>query len=202
MSRSLRIGLTGGIGSGKTTASNYFASLGVPVIDTDELARELVEPGTPALEEVVAHFGKDVLNTDGTLNRQALRAKAFSSDTERQHLEDILHPRIRDLANARAAHVTAPYCIIVIPLLLETPYPIEVDRVLLIDAADQDRHRWVKERDGLSDAQLDQVLNSQASRAERLRAADDVVVNRGGLSGLHSQLDHLHAKYLRLAQKQ
>ncbi len=202
MPRALRIGLTGGIGSGKTTASDYFASIGVPIIDTDLLSRELVEPGMPALAEIVLHFGADVLNPDGTLNRQALRAKAFASETERRRLEDILHPRIRDLAESRARSVAKPYCIIVIPLLVETPYPIQLDRVLLIDAEEADRIRWVKERDGLTDTQLRRVLGSQAGRAERLRAADDIVLNRGDLSALYRELDALHAKYVRLAEKQ
>lgn len=201
MARALRIGLTGGIGSGKTTASNHFAALGVPIIDTDLLSRELVEPGSPALTEIVLHFGTGVLNHDGTLDRQALRAKAFASDTERRRLEDILHPRIRELADARASAVTAPYCIIVIPLLVETPYPIRVDRTLLIDAEEVDQIRWVKERDGLTDAQLHRVLASQASRDARVRAADDLVVNRGDLAAFHRALDTLHAQYLELARR-
>jgi len=202
MRQPFRIGLTGGIGSGKTTASDHFASLGVPIIDTDLLSRELVEPGMPALAEIVAHFGADVLRPNGTLNRQALRAKAFASDEERNELEKILHPRIRDLAEARASKITAPYCIIVIPLLVETPWPIHVDRVLLVDADDVNRIRWIKERDGLTDDQLDRVLDSQASRIERIRAADDIVVNRGDMSAFYSELDDLHAKYLALAGNQ
>lgn len=202
MPKALRIGLTGGIGSGKTTASNHFASLGVPIIDTDLLARELVEPGMPALTEIALQFGDDILNPDGTLNRQVLRSKAFAADGSRRLLEDILHPRIRELAEARAAATTAPYCIIVIPLLVETPYPIAVDRVLLIDADEADQIRWVKQRDGLSDEEIRRILASQAARSERVKAADDIVLNRGDLPSLFRELDALHAKYLRLARDQ
>ena len=195
----LRIGLTGGIGSGKTTASDYFAALGVPIIDTDILARELVEPGEPALTDIIQLFGDQVLDAEGRLNRDAVRDLVFTDPARRLQLEDILHPRIRDRALELALQAKTPYCLIVIPLLLETRYPLELDRVLVIDTVEDNQYEWVAERDGLNRAQIEAVLASQASREERLAVADDVVINDGNMDHFYRELDKLHVAYLELA---
>ena len=197
----LRIGLTGGIGSGKTTASDYFATLGVPIIDTDILARELVEPGLPALQEIINLFGARVLDTDGSLQRDAVRDLVFSDPAKRIQLEDILHPRIRDRALELAEQAKTAYCIIVIPLLLETRYPVELDRILVIDTIEDNQYQWVAERDGLNNEQIEAVLASQASREERLVVADDVVINDGNMEHFYRELDKLHVAYLELASQ-
>jgi len=197
----LRIGLTGGIGSGKTTASDYFATLGVPIIDTDILARELVEPGLPALQEIINLFGEQVLGTDGSLQRDAVRDLVFSDPAKRIQLEDILHPRIRDRALELAEQAKTAYCIIVIPLLLETRYPVELNRILVIDTIEDNQYQWVAERDGLNNEQIEAVLASQASREERLVVADDVVINDGNMEHFYRELDKLHVAYLELASQ-
>lgn len=197
----LRIGLTGGIGSGKTTASDYFAALGVPIIDTDILARELVEPGAPALQDILQLFGDQVLDAEGQLNRDAVRALVFSDPAKRVQLEDILHPRIRDRALELARQAKTPYCLIVIPLLLETRYPLALDRILVIDTVEDNQYQWVAERDGLDKAQIEAVLASQASREERLAVADDVVINDGNMAHFYRELDKLHVAYLELASQ-
>lgn len=195
----LRIGLTGGIGSGKTTASDYFAALGVTIIDTDILARELVEPGEPALRDIIQLFGDQVLDAEGRLNRDAVRDLVFTDPARRLQLENILHPRIRDRALKLALQAKTPYCLIVIPLLLETRYPLELDRVLVIDTVEDNQYEWVAERDGLDKAQIEAVLASQASREERLAVADDVVINDGNMEHFYRELDKLHVAYLELA---
>ncbi len=197
----LRIGLTGGIGSGKTTASDYFAALGVPIIDTDILARELVEPGEPALQDIIKLFGDQVRDTDGSLQRDTVRELVFSDSTKRIQLEDILHPRIRDRALERALQAKTPYCLIVIPLLLETRYPVALDRILVIDTVEDNQYQWVAERDGLNKSQIEAVLASQASREERLAVADDVVMNDGNMEHFYRALDKLHVAYLELAAR-
>ena len=197
----LIIGLTGGIGSGKTTASDYFATLGVPIIDTDILARELVEPGQPALKAIIETFGPDVLDSNGRLQREAVRELVFSDADKRRRLEDVLHPRIRERALQLAADARAAYCIVVIPLLVETRYPIELDRVLVIDTPENNQYQWVAERDGLNSEQIEAVLASQASREDRLKIADDVVINDGNMQRFYRDLDRLHVAYLELASQ-
>lgn len=192
----LKIGLTGGIGSGKTAASNHFARLGAEVIDTDLLSRELVKPGQPALKEIVAAFGDRVLGDGGRLDRPRLGRLVFSNSKARQELEAILHPRIRTAMLARAEQSQAPYVIFVIPLLLETGQQNLVDRVLLIDVpADLQRAR-VAARDGLDDARINSILQAQTDRTTRLRNADDIVCNDGDIAKLHAAIEELHRKYL------
>lgn len=199
--RALRVGLTGGIGSGKTTASDYFATLGVPIIDTDIIARELVRPGEPALQEIVKLFGGQVLDAAGELQRDIVRELVFKDPAKRRQLEDILHPRIRDRCLELAAQVNTPYCMIVIPLLLETRYPMDLDRILVIDTVEDNQYQWVAERDGLDKSQIEAVLASQASREDRLAVADDIVVNDGNMDHFYRELDKLHVAYLELASR-
>lgn len=196
----LVVGLTGGIGSGKSEISRRFAALGAPVIDTDEISRELVKPGHEALREIASAFGLAVLLPDGSLNRRRLRELVFSEETQRQRLEDILHPRIRDEVLVRLTRLTqAPYALIVIPLLLESRYPIPVDRILVVDAPEAQCVERVTRRDEVSAAAAQRILARQASRAERLAVADDVLVNEGDLATLDTRVEALHRKYLELA---
>lgn len=195
----LTVGLTGGIGSGKTVVSDRFASYGVPIIDTDVLARELVEPKQPALAEIVAEFGLDCLDEVGRLNRAILRERVFIDDVGRQRLEAILHPRIRALARVRVAALNAPYCLLVIPLLAETGMTDLIDRVLVVDVAETEQVRRVMARDGMDEKQAQRILAAQASRSRRLALADDVLENSGDLAELDQRIANLHQYYLRLA---
>jgi dephospho-CoA kinase len=195
----LIIALTGGIGSGKSTVAAYFAQLGIPVIDADQLARELVIPGSPALREIVAAFGPEALLPDGNLDRARLRQQIFADPERRRRLEAILHPRIYAEMRRRAQTLHTDYCILVIPLLLETGETAFVDRVLVIDAPESLQRERVKSRDGMSEATLEAILRSQISRGERLRAADDIIVNDADLAHLRQQINELHRRYQGLA---
>ena len=198
----LVVGLTGGIGSGKTAVSDRFARLGAPVIDTDLLARELVEPGQPALAEIVAAFGSDCLDRDGRLHRARLRERVFADPAGRRWLEAILHPRIRALARERIAGLTVPYCLLVIPLLAETGMTDLVDRVLVVDAPEAEQVRRVMARDGVTEEQARRVLAAQADRSQRLALANEIVENAGDLAALDHQVAALHQYYLTLAATQ
>ena len=196
----LRIGLTGGIGSGKSTVAEIFASLGVPVIDADLVAREVVEPGTPALAEVAAAFGPGVLGPDGRLDRARLRTRIFADDTARTRLEAILHPRIRARMEALARAADAEYCLLVIPLLVEHAQRNLVDRVLVVDAPEPLQVERVCARDGVTPEAARAIIRTQAPRAVRLAAADDVVRNTGAEARLRREVEALHHRYRRLAQ--
>lgn len=195
----LKIGLTGGIGSGKTTASDHFARLGAEVIDTDLLSRELVEPGQPALTEIVATFGREILTGDGRLDRSRLRDRVFGNPSARRQLEHILHPRIRAAMLTRAEQSSAPYVVFVIPLLFETGQQDLVDRVLLIDVPEDLQYSRVAARDTLDDAQIARIMQAQADRATRLRNADDIICNDGSIDDLRAEVEKLHRKYLQQA---
>jgi dephospho-CoA kinase len=195
----LIIGLTGGIGSGKSTVAEYFAQLRIPVIDADRLAREMVVPGSPAVREIADVFGPDVILADGNLDRILMRKRVFIDPEQRRRLEAILHPRIYAEMRRRAQALHADYCILVIPLLLETGGTALVDRVLVVDAPEALQRERARSRDGMSDDILEAILRSQLSRAERLRAADDVIVNDGDLGHLQRQVAALHHRYLDLA---
>jgi dephospho-CoA kinase len=195
----LVVGLTGGIGSGKTTVSDQFAQWGIPVIDTDLLARELVEPGQPALAEIAVEFGTDCLDDQGRLDRARLREQVFADDAGRRRLEAILHPRIRAMARQRIATLQAPYCLLVIPLLVETGMTDLVDRVLVVDVPEAEQIRRVMARDRIDEAQARRILAAQASRDQRLSLADEVVKNFGNFAKLELQIADLHRRYLRLA---
>jgi len=195
----LTIGLTGGIGSGKTLVSDYFAELGAPVIDTDIIARELVAPGQPALSEIAAVFGKDILNPQAELDRRALRQLVFEQPDRRRQLEDILHPRIRAEVKKRLNMINAPWSIIVIPLLLESKQQDLVQRILLVDApADLQLSRTVV-RDNVDANEVAKIIASQATRQSRLAAADDVIVNDGSLEQLRQQVEEMYQFYNQLA---
>jgi dephospho-CoA kinase len=198
---SYKVGLTGGIASGKSMAASLFSKLGVPIIDADLIARELVKPGRPALAEIVAAFGKEALATDGKLDRARLRKLIFHNEDLKSRLEAILHPRILQEMHRRAQRVPTPYCILVIPLLIETNQQETVDRVLVIDVPENIQRRRLQTRDGLSEAEIDVALRNQSTRAARLAAANDIIDNRSDVTALRRQIEHYHQKYLSLASQ-
>jgi dephospho-CoA kinase len=201
MTRPLRIGLTGGIASGKSTVTQRFGELGVPVIDADVASRSVVESGKPGLAQVVRRFGGGVLDADGRLDRRALRNLIFEDSSLRQGFDAILHPLIRAEMEHEAAQAKAPYVVMAIPLLVEGGTAGKrVDRVLVVDADETLQIQRLQARDGSSDEQARAILASQASRAARLTAADDVLLNTGTVSELRQSVDRLHEQYLQQAQ--
>lgn len=201
MTRALRIGLTGGIASGKSTVTQRFAELGVPVIDADIASRTVVEPGTPGLAQVVERFGAGVLGADGQLDRRALRNLIFKDSSLRQALDAILHPLIRAEMEREAAQAGGPYVVMAIPLLVEGRSSTKrVDRVLVVDADETLQIQRLQARDGGSEDEARAIIVSQASRAARLAAADDVLLNAGTVAELRQGVDRLHEQYLQLAQ--
>lgn len=195
----LRIGLTGGIASGKSTVAQRFLELGVPVVDADESARLVVAPGTPGLDQILRRFGANVLTSAGELDRRALRNLVFADPSLRRQLESILHPLIRADMEARAAVARGPYLIMAIPLLIERDGPAPVDRVLVVDVSEAVQLHRVMARDGSDLVQARAILAAQASRENRIKAADDVLLNEGSVSELRQAVDGLHQRYMRLA---
>jgi dephospho-CoA kinase len=194
-----RIGLTGGIASGKSTVANLFAELGATVIDTDVIAREVVAPGQPALEEIAATFGDEVLRPNGSLDRGALRTRVFASAEDRQRLEAITHPRIREETLRQANEAGGLYQLIVVPLLVQSALRESVDRVLVVDCPEETQIERLMARDADSEAQARRILAAQASRGERLAIADDVIANDGSLEDTRRQVAALHEIYRSLA---
>lgn len=194
-----RVALTGGIASGKTTVANLFAGLGVPLIDTDVIARQVVEPGEPALAQVVATFGPDVLDSDGRLDRRRMRERIFADPTAKHRLEAILHPAIRAEMEHQSKEAGGAYQVLVIPLLTEGKRRDHVDRVLLVDVPEELQVQRLMLRDGVTPEQARASLNAQATRADRLAMADDVVRNTGRVDDLRAEVAMLHTKYLALA---
>ena len=205
----LIIGLTGGIGSGKSTVSHHFESLGVPVIDADVIARELVAPGQPALQEIVQQFGAELLLADGTLDRAQLRQRVFKNhdknNSERKKLEAILHPKVRDNIRQQATALRdssepPAYCILSIPLLIESGWTDLMQRVLVIDTSPAQQQQRASQRDELSAAQINGVIRNQVGRETRLAAADDIIHNDADIPALLTQVETLHQHYLQLAR--
>lgn len=194
------VALTGGIASGKTMASDAFAQLGVPVIDTDVIARDLVRPGQSSLDEIVTAFGPDIIDERGELRRSKLRGIIFSNAHARQKLESILHPKIRQRASEEIANITSEYCILVIPLLAEgRAYP-NINRTLVVDTETETQITRLMARDNLSRRQAEQALASQTTRDHRLKFADDILDNSGSQKSLFMEIAKLHQKYARLAK--
>ena len=193
--KALRIGLTGGIASGKSAVADMFAELGVTVIDTDDLAREVVAPGQPALAEIVDRFGAELLRPDGSLDRRQLRNLVFADEGKRRHLEAILHPLIQALALERIEQATGPYLVLVVPLLLESGFDKLVDRVLVVDCDEQQQHSRLIARDTETPASSAKIMAAQTGRKERLAAADDIIDNSGSLEDTRLQVSELHDKY-------
>jgi len=195
----LRIGLTGGIGSGKSAAALLFSSRGVPVIDTDEIARFLVEPGQPAYDEIIRNFGEGILDRNRRIDRDMLRERVFDNAVERQRLEAILHPRIREVVRTKVAELDSPYCIVVVPLLIESGFADLVDRVLVIDATENLQIQRTMARSGLNEPEIRKIISAQATRAQRLQKADDVIENNTDRKQLEKEVERLHHWYLSLA---
>jgi dephospho-CoA kinase len=200
MRGTFRIGLTGGIASGKSTVANLFAALGVPIVDTDLLAREVVAPGSALLRQITDHFSMQVLSGDGTLDRQQLRKRIFEDVEQRKWLEALLHPAIRELTDARCAAATGPYVIVAIPLLVETAGDLRFDRVLVVDCDPDLQLARLMARDGTRREDALRMLAAQAPRAARLAVADDVIHNDGDLGALRDQVARLHSEYVAAAK--
>lgn len=196
MRKVFRVGLTGGIASGKTTVANLFAALGVTVVDTDLLAREVVAPGTALHAELVTHFADVARATDGSLDRRALRERVFADPAERRWLEERTHPAIRDLTDQRSAAAPGPYCIVAIPLLVETRGADRFDRVLVVDCEPEIQVARLMARDGITREAAAKMLAAQASREARLAVADDVIRNDGDVAALRDQVARLHREYV------
>lgn len=192
------LGLTGGIGSGKSAAAQCFVDLGIHLVDADNAARWVVEQGRPALAQIAEHFGAGVLQADGTLNRAALRELIFKDPQQRAWLEGLLHPLIREEIKQYLARAQSPYAILVSPLLLETSQHQMVQRVLVIDVPEAVQIERTVLRDKTNEAQVRAILKAQASREERLRRADDVIVNDRDPAWLKSEVERLHHFYLTL----
>ncbi len=198
----LKIGLTGGIGCGKSTVEKIFASFDIPVIDADLIAHQLVVIGQPALAKIEQTFGKVILNADGSLNRAALRDIVFSDPKQKQKLEAILHPACYETIQVQLAELNSPYCIISIPLLFETNMRHLVDRVLVVDCPVSSQIERVQKRDQLSRARIQSILDSQVSRDYRKSHADDLIDNASADSALAEQVKTLHNFYLSISDRQ
>ncbi|MFV2059792.1 MAG: dephospho-CoA kinase [Gammaproteobacteria bacterium] len=201
----LTIGLTGGIACGKSLVSGYFKQLGKPIIDTDIIARELVEPGKPALHEIIQIFGEKIIDNNSKLNRKLLREIIFESPSKRLQLEAILHPKIHsvvleNLTSLNKKNTPPPYCIIVIPLLFETKSSYPIDRVLLVDCTEQQQIERTMKRDKITREQSLAIIQNQTSRTERLKRSDDIIENTTNPDFCRSQLDKMHKKYMSLSK--
>ncbi|WP_108446571.1 dephospho-CoA kinase [Halomonas denitrificans] len=196
------IGVTGGIASGKSTVARAFAALGIPWVDADDVAREIVEPGEPALDEIAAHFGAAVITADGRLDRRALREVVFADEAQRHRLEAITHPRIRERLTAHLARLearSAPYVLLVSPLLFESGQAALVDRCLVIDVPEAVQIARTAARDDVDEAQARAIVAAQMPRRERLARADDVIDNAAGEDALARQVAELDRRYRALA---
>lgn len=193
------VALTGGIASGKTMISNQFAKLGVPIIDADVIAHEIVAPGQPALRQIENEFGPSFIDSDDKLNRSKLRSLIFTNEGARRKLELILHPKIREHAAKRIAKVTTPYCVLVVPLLTEKDAYPNVDRVLVVDVEPETQINRLMARDHCNLEQAKQALASQVSREQRLKIADDILDNSRSTALARDEVIFLHKKYLQLA---
>ncbi len=195
------VGLAGGIGSGKSAVAAEFRKLGIKVVDADLAARKVVEKGTPALTEIAEHFGTDILQTDGTLDRAALRKLVFDKEEERLWLETLLHPRIRDWIAAELASATSPYVMLESPLLFESGQHNMVGRTLLVDVPETLQLERAAARDDNSETQIKAIMTAQMSRSERQQRADDCIDNSGDLGSLSQPVETLHGQYLQLAKE-
>ncbi|EGM77082.1 dephospho-CoA kinase [Rheinheimera sp. A13L] len=195
------VGLTGGIGSGKTTVATLFHELGVQSVDADLVARDVVMPGEAALVAITEHFGQSILQKDGQLDRAALRARIFADETEKQWLNQLLHPLIRQRLLQQLADCTSGYALLIAPLLLENKLQTYTDRILVVDVPPELQLSRTIQRDGVPAEQVQNILNSQLSRPERLQGADDVLLNTVPLSQLQAQIQQLHQRYQQFAKE-
>ncbi|WP_421218674.1 dephospho-CoA kinase [Aeromonas jandaei] len=197
------VAITGGIGSGKTTIANQFAELGIDVVDADVIAREVVESGTPALAAIADHFGPDVITPDGQLDRRRLREQVFSNPSAKAWLNALLHPLIRSEMQRQCAAARSPYCLLVVPLLVENKLTDLANRVLVVDVDEATQIERTCRRDGVTAEQAKAIIAAQASRSERLAAADDVIENLNGSEmATKARILTLHETYLAFASQQ
>ncbi len=196
--RRLVLGLTGGIGSGKSAVAARLGELGASIVDTDQIAHELTMPGGASIEALCAAFGDTYIKPDGGLDRDAMRALVFSDAGAKARLEAILHPLIRELSDARVQAATGPYVVLVVPLLVESGHWNErCDRIVVVDAPDETRLARVMARSNLTEAQVRAIMATQASRAQRCAAAQEIIDNAGDFDSLRAQVDALHQRYKR-----
>jgi dephospho-CoA kinase len=195
----LVIGLTGGIGSGKTTVANIFAQYDIPIIDADKIAHALTQPHTDPFKQIVDHFGPEILHNNH-LDRKKLRAIIFSNAKEKQWLERLLHPIIQNAIEAEIKKITSAYCIAVIPLLIEAETYSFIDRILVVDSNKKLQIQRVSLRDHMPAEMIESILNSQVPREHRLTKAHDVIINNGKIEDLYPQVEKLHQKYLGLTK--
>lgn len=194
------VGITGGIGSGKTAVTDIFASLGIDIVDADIAARIVVEPGTAALQHIAEHFGADILQANGSLDRAALRHIIFKDLAAKQWLEQLLHPLIGSEIRRQLDSATSPYIILVSPLLVEAKQDLFCDRILVVDVPEEMQLQRTVARDNNDAEQVRRIIASQASREQRLSHSDDIIENTGSLAELRKQVSHLHSDYLKLAR--
>jgi len=195
----LKIGLTGGIGSGKSTVAKQFTKLKVPVIDADLIAHELLASNNKISKKIVSHFSKDILTPQNRIDKKKLRNLIFSNKKDRLWLEKLMHPAIQKKMHSMIKNTRSPYCILMAPLLFETKFPIKTDRILVIDCWKKDQIKRIQQRDKSSIKQIQAIINAQIDRASRLKKADDIISNTGSLDYLRKTVKKLHYYYLSLA---
>lgn len=202
MPRPYKVGLTGGIGSGKSLVSSLFSKLGVIVIDADDIVRDLTVADSPVLKDIIDVFGSEILDTSGNLDRKKLKARIFSDQSSRKSLESILHPHVFETINSKVSDITSSYCVLSIPLLLETGSQDMVDTVLVIDCPVSLQQDRVSKRDGLSIQDVNKIIKTQISRTDRLNAANEVILNDGEIDKLSEQVMELHLEYSKRAPQE
>ena len=198
---SYTVALTGGIGSGKSTVANAFADLGIQIVDADIIARQVVEPGKPALDAIAEHFGPELIAEDGTLHRRLLRERIFAHPQEKAWLNALLHPLIQQETQRQFQQATSAYVLWVVPLLVENGLYRQANRVLVVDVPPETQLSRTMQRDDVTRAHVEQILAAQASREARLAVADDVIDNNGAPDSIMSDVARLHARYLQLASQ-
>ena len=195
----LTIALTGGIGSGKTSIASIFKSLGVPIIDSDTISKEIILPGKPCFKDIVNEFGEEILTNKGTIDRYKLRDIIFNNDKARIKLENIIHPVVFENIDTEISLINYPYCLVIIPLLIETKSTEKFDRILVIDALESLQFERIVKRDDISPILIKKIIKTQAKRKERLRYANDIIVNNDTIMNLNKSINTLHKKYLGLS---
>jgi dephospho-CoA kinase len=197
----LKIGLTGGIGSGKSVAGKMFSDLGIITVDADRVSKQITSPGTPLYESILCHFGPSILLDDGNLNRRAMRKTIFNDPAERAWLEQLLHPAIRSVLMEQVQVIEAPYVIVIIPLLVESKKTNFIDRILLIDADESLQIQRASERDDITHDEALSIIKTQSSRTEKIAYADDIIINNGNLEDLKQKVLSLHKFYLSISHE-
>ena len=195
----LTIALTGGIGSGKTSIASIFKSLGVPIIDSDTISKEIILPGKPCFKDIVNEFGEEILTNKGTIDRYKLRDIIFNNDKARIKLENIIHPVVFKNIDTEISLINYPYCLVIIPLLIETKSTERFDRILVIDALESLQFERIVKRDDISPILIKKIIKTQAKRKERLRYANDIIVNNDTIMNFNKSINTLHKKYLGLS---